>query len=341
MRLTYLATALLVALCPAGAASPALGASESERVVFSAADDIYAARIYTIRPDGSGLARLTDPGDGTRDLDPVWSPSRQRIAFVRGIKVGENFRGDWIFRERLVVMTSEGEELFNLGANSHSPAWSPDGAKLAFLRGYAESSTIWTVNRDGQDARRATRGEHPAWSPDGRRIAFERWIDPETAVFVIDADGTSLRRLVPRTQLLDSASPAWSPDGRRIALIGQTRLYSGDGSGLYIVTPNGRGLIRIVPPVPMTSTGGPEWSPDGRWLTFNREDVLYRIGPTGRGVKPLVRGDPHGADWSPNGREVAFTKFGGRGSRIYAVTSTGSSVRPITPRMRYLGQFDW
>jgi hypothetical protein len=68
-----------------------------------------------------------------------------------------------------------------------SPAWSPDGAHILYVRGLGPTSDIYVMTADGADVRRLTdhpeRDADPAWSPDGRQIAFtsgrdERPVDP-------------------------------------------------------------------------------------------------------------------------------------------------------------------
>ena len=53
-----------------------------------------------------------------------------------------------------------------------SPAWSPDGTRLAFVMG----GQIWTMDETGGDRRKITNAERnaskPVWSPDGSRIAY-------------------------------------------------------------------------------------------------------------------------------------------------------------------------
>ncbi|MFM8358705.1 MAG: TolB family protein, partial [Verrucomicrobiota bacterium] len=64
------------------------------------------------------------------------------------------------------------------GAES-SPAWSPDGTRVAFTakRDGDETPQVYVIDRDGGEARRLTRvtggGRLPVWSPDGRWIAFQ------------------------------------------------------------------------------------------------------------------------------------------------------------------------
>ena len=58
-----------------------------------------------------------------------------------------------------------------------APAITPDGKKIAYVRGFADSMTdrrysnLWIVSADGTDHRPLTTGDHvdssPFWSPDG------------------------------------------------------------------------------------------------------------------------------------------------------------------------------
>ena len=66
-----------------------------------------------------------------------------------------------------------------------TPAWSPDGRRIAFLSRRDGNKAVYLVNADGSGQRRLTRDASntatPAWSPDGRKIAFESVRDGQTA----------------------------------------------------------------------------------------------------------------------------------------------------------------
>jgi len=70
-------------------------------------------------------------------------------------------------------------------------------------------------------------GRTPAWSPDGRRLAFEsnRGSDDGLyALFVVNRDGTGLMQLT--DYALNANHPVWSRDGRRIVFAGRERKYT-------------------------------------------------------------------------------------------------------------------
>src|SRR5215218_1592197 len=103
-------------------------------------------------------------------------------------------------------------------SGSQSPAWSPDGGRVAFVNvGLGE---LWLMRADGSHRRPLVRGlqvngyEAPAWSPDGRRLAFiVGGPKGNQGIWVTGIQARRARRLTRN----EDSSPAWSPDGRRIA----------------------------------------------------------------------------------------------------------------------------
>ena len=176
--------------------------------------------IVVMNADGNGKRTLAE-GEGSGG--PVWSPDGRRIAFTKTVPDAPDqrvSRSSVRFHE-IYVMNADGSEQRRLTRNEVSddrPQWSPDGRRIAFLRGVrrggAWKTDLYVMNADGSEQRNL--GGHPvpwfgyAWSPDGRLIAFTRGRGFEVAV--VNADGSGLRDLThSRT---GNFFGAWSP-GRR------------------------------------------------------------------------------------------------------------------------------
>ena len=161
---------VIVAAAPTGAAG-----TEKQLIAFERqAGTAGAADIYVVRPEGSGLRRLTTD---SKSSDPAWSPDRRRIAFVSG-------RGGAFWAPDLYVMDANGKNVRRLTRGpatrtlfvaSSEPAWTPDGKRIVFVR--------TTVRRDGS----------------------------QSDLWIVGADGRGLRRLTTTAQ--NEASPSLSPYG--------------------------------------------------------------------------------------------------------------------------------
>jgi TolB protein len=123
-------------------------------IVFTRSDHHFRSRLYLIRPDGTGLQRLTS----VTGHNPSWSPDGTLIAFDDG--------------RRIAVIGAGGQGLRYLtkpaGADS-DPAWSPDGRAIAFVRSpsaQAGRRDIWLMSRTARNQRLLIKnGSQPAWKP--------------------------------------------------------------------------------------------------------------------------------------------------------------------------------
>jgi Tol biopolymer transport system component/DNA-binding winged helix-turn-helix (wHTH) protein len=168
----------------------------------------------------------------------------------------------------------------------------------------------------------------PAWSPDGRWIAFIRQLDSatgKTAVLLIPPIGGPERQVAetcssPGEVFFDSFL-AWSPDSNWLAIVDKDA--SNEHYGLFLLsieTGEKRRLTR--PPLNFAGAGdrGLAFSPDGRTLAFCRWGVafatsdLYQLSLS-KDLKPT--GEPKrltfdnrvisGPLWTPDGLEIIFS----------------------------------
>ena len=205
--------------------------------------------VYVMDADGSNMRRLTNtPGDSTSSWSADWSPDGEQIVFNSN-RDGSDLGWDG---EELYVMAADGSNVRRLtrrlGFDS-SPAWSPDGTKIAFMRsapGEQEGqSDIYVIQPDGTNLQRLTRdarAARPSWSPDGKKIAFMGGgghDDGGIDIYVMDADGTNIQRLTHRPG--PDGHPDWSPDGSEIvfAFYGEGNTRTGEDVGLYVIGADG------------------------------------------------------------------------------------------------------
>jgi Tol biopolymer transport system component len=177
--------------------------------------------------------------------------------------------------------------VINWTREEHSPAFSPNGERLAFVSNRSGNQEIWVSRRDGSQAApltslRAQNTGSPRWSPDGRWIAFDSWSSGNSAIYVVASGGG-----VPRVLTAESSGswmPSWSPDGEWIYF----------SRGLYVMReiwkiPAAGGVA-----TQLTHTGAFEAvpSPDGKLVYFTKqvhgpECAIWSVPATG-GPEKLV-----------------------------------------------------
>jgi Tol biopolymer transport system component/DNA-binding winged helix-turn-helix (wHTH) protein len=101
-----------------------------------------------------------------------------------------------------------------------TPAYSPDGLRVAFASTRGGTWEIWTCNSsDGQNCSQVTRlgpsySRAPSWSPDGKWIAFDSRPSGNAQIFVVPARGGEAKQVTfGETAATD---PCWSSDGKWI-----------------------------------------------------------------------------------------------------------------------------
>jgi TolB protein len=114
------------------------------------------------------------------------------------------------------------QRLTNDSLAQYTPAWSPNGKRIAFAgRPKNGNYHIYVMNADGTNVRRLTPndGAHdlsPAWSSDGSMIAFASdrgRSGGKYEIYAMTSEGTGMRRLTNVTALgYDAAlEPSWQP----------------------------------------------------------------------------------------------------------------------------------
>ena len=208
--------------------------------------------IYTARPDGSELHRLTSYGVYT--AEGVVSPDGKKLVFT-SLKDGDL---------DIYTMNIDGSDLRKLTTTpgyDGGPWWSPDGTKIVYRAWHptGDSLTVyrdllaqrlvrpnrmelWVMNADGSDQRQITQlgGANfgPSWTPDGKRLIFSsNYRQPRSGnfdLFLVNLDGTGLEQITTHESF--DGFPMFSPDGRKLvwasnrhdAKPGETNLFLAD-----------------------------------------------------------------------------------------------------------------
>ena len=207
-----------------------------------------------------------------------------------------------------------------------SPAWSPDGKRIAFARNLGGSEhDVFVMNAGGTDVRQLTDSpgpdEQPRWLPDGR-LAFRSVRDGIGSIYVVDPDAPErgAKRLLEETSSAD-----WAPSGTAIAFAA-THAF---GFDVWLTDPDGKERWNLTPTF-HEDAYSPEWSPDGTRLAYVTAAGIYVMKPDGTGRRRVVSA-PHELTlaWSPNGRSLAWAGRLGNGG-IYVTRIADGATRRLT-----------
>ncbi len=336
---------------------PALS-PDGARVVFAGGRFDYEgnairAGLWVVPAAGGDPVALT--AEEGRDASPTWSPDGRWIAFLSNR--GGSRRGRKRAPMQLWIVAAAGGEprqLTSFEAGVSQPAWSPDGARVAFISrgtldrpegseppevivreitrpkykfdgmgffdGYAH---VWTVAAEGGAPAQLTRGdfdhEWPLWLSGGEEVAFVTTRAPDADLTLIRglwaADvGTRELRQIMRGDG-PCIAPAASLDGRWIAFVGHD-LHAGPATnnGVWIVPAQGGEAVNLT-------------------AAFDRSVVNSvwsdtRLAP----LFPTI-------EWIDAGEGIAFYATDGGYTHLYRVDVGARTVRPLTDGAEVVADF--
>jgi dipeptidyl aminopeptidase/acylaminoacyl peptidase len=264
------------------------------------------------------------------------------------------------------VRTGATRQLTNSRKSSQSPAWSPDGSRMAFISDRSDKRQIYLINPAAGEAEPLTSGDEGvgsfAWSPDGKTIAFtqtepkssstkerekkygEYQIDDQdfrmSHLFVVDVGSRATKSLT--SGAFTVGSYAWSPDGKMIAFdhrANPSPAASGSAD-ISIITVADGSLRKLI-----TQDGpdsNPNWSPDGSRIAFESSMANASFFYTNRVIAtvPVAGGtpaaltaafdeDPNIVAWKPNG--ILFAASEKTFSYLYRLDPDTKSVAKTAP----------
>jgi TolB protein len=208
-----------------------------------------------------------------------------------------------------------------------SPAWSPDGGKLAYVSFESKKPVVYVhdlaTGRRHVAANFKGSNSAPAWSPDGKKLAVVLTKDGSSQLYLVNVDGSGITRLASSAGI--DTEPQFSPDGEFI-------YFTSDRGGspqIYRQPVAGGGAQRVTFEGSYNVT--PRLSPDGKLLAFvTRESGRFRVAVMDLGSRQIQvltdTAKDESPSFAPNGRMILFaTEVGGRG--VLAAVSTDGRVK--------------
>jgi Tol biopolymer transport system component len=297
------------------------GAAESGVFVSKVSGGVHGkvADLYPVRVEALG-----------RQLD--WSPDGRFIA------AADKSRLEFPFHIVLIEVASGNKHEVTLPPDGTigdmSPAFSPDGQSIAFLRAISSGVTeVYLTGVQGGGARRLTFDNRSvdslAWTPDGRSIVFASDRRRNSALWRIPRSGGTPERVPMVAE--NAADPVFSRTGWRMAY---AQFFS--DANIWRVDVSGREApVKVIYSTQYDSS--PQYSPDGSRVAFRStrsgSNEIWVSDADGRTPVQLTRfggpltGCPR---WSPDGMRIAFDTRPDGQADIYVIASNGGVPRRLT-----------
>lgn len=280
--------------------------ANSDRPAVQPNDAIHNLAPTVVGVDGAVFGAI--PGLPADAWQATMSPDGTKIAYVtRSLIVGDCGPPPCNTEPRIVVVATDGSDSHYVAPapsrflhSVSTPAWSPDGRRIAFVDNPKGNQDIYVVDASGSNLRRVTTSlafdEFPAWSPDGSTIAYDSsttrmdssGLSPAQEIWTVPAIGGAPTRLT-HNRVPDQA-PTYAPDGSQLAF--------SHAVNIVVMDVGGGALRRLTP------GWTPRWSPDGTSIAY-----LEFSGDRGNAQDPA---SPSCAPSCPLGRVVVIPASGGQ-----------------------------
>ena len=186
---------------------------DDDTIIYSS-DRAGSYRLWQISRAG-GTPRLFVAG-GSQPQRPALSRDGRWLAFVEPTFSAAIWHA--------ALPTSANKELhtepfISSAGRDHSPEYSADGKRIAFVSDRTGTPQVWVADNDGSNVMQLSdfRGSgvgSPHWAPDDRRMVFDGVTAGLSAIWLMNDDGSSMHRL--NTSSTREYMPTWSRDGHWI-----------------------------------------------------------------------------------------------------------------------------
>ncbi len=326
-------------------AAPSASTAPSPPSLSSLAGLIAFSRdgdVYTMRPDGSDITRLTDD-PAAKEVPIAWLADGSQLVIL-------TWANDNPYASTLSLMLSDGTGAVDLGVVHLELAWatySPDGTMIAFGGdgGNGTGIAVLDLVRGTLTQLTTDGGNGPLWSPDGTRIAYQAFDGTSNDVRVVTLDGSPSVTLAPDPST--DYPIRWTDVNGTLKLVfsswrgtDQSKfaerpwVVNADGTDVQLLADSGldSSLAETIPPTRV--------SPDKRWVAATCLGGRLCLTPTdGEGARrvlePSMVADLQyfSPTWSPDAAFLAYSAVDASGvpSLIKIVFLAGGEPVTITP----------